>query len=50
MRPHLKLSYTKKYKTFGATEPADVKGILEEFLPAGEEPALPAGKLCFHMT
>lgn len=37
MRPHLSVSYGKKMKPFGDSEPTDIKGILEEggHLPKG---------------
>lgn len=33
MRPHLAISYNKKFKAVGDTEPTDVKAVLEEYLP-----------------
>ncbi|KAL3419297.1 histone acetyl transferase HAT1 [Phlyctema vagabunda] len=33
MRPSLQVTYNKKFKTIGETEPTDVKAVLEEYLP-----------------
>ncbi|KAH8594859.1 acyl-CoA N-acyltransferase [Bisporella sp. PMI_857] len=33
MRPGLQITYTKKFKAVGDTEPTDLKAALEEFLP-----------------
>ncbi|CZR69772.1 related to histone acetyltransferase subunit HAT1 [Phialocephala subalpina] len=33
MRPHLQITYDKKFRTVGETEPLDVKAVLEPYLP-----------------
>jgi histone acetyltransferase 1 len=30
MRPHLDIKYSRKFKAIGATEPTDIKAILQE--------------------
>lgn len=37
MRPHLKTTYSKKFRSLGDVEPTDIEGILEEgkHLPRG---------------
>ncbi len=40
MRPNLHISYSKKFKSVGDTEPTDIEGILKEFLPEGESHTL----------
>lgn len=35
MRPNLAVAYTKKFKSTGETEAADVTGVLRVFLPEG---------------
>ena len=34
MRPHVKISYAKKFDAIGDTEPTDIEGTLREVLPA----------------
>lgn len=36
MRPSLQILYSKKFKPVGETEPADLNGLLEEYLPKSE--------------
>jgi histone acetyltransferase 1 len=36
MRPGLQITYSKKFKTVGETNPTDLKPILEEFIPKSE--------------
>jgi histone acetyltransferase 1 len=36
MRPHLKVAYSKKFRSIGETEPTDIEGLLREILPSGE--------------
>ena len=45
MRPQLQVLYTKKFKAVGETEPTDVNGILEEYLPK----SLSSYSFCFSM-
>jgi histone acetyltransferase 1 len=35
MRPHLKVSYQKRFAAIGETEPADITAILRNHLPQG---------------
>ncbi len=35
MRPNLQVSYSKKFKAIGDTEPTDINAILKDFLPEG---------------
>jgi len=36
MRPHLHVSYAKKFRSIGDTEPSDINALLENSLPEGE--------------
>lgn len=45
MRPNLQVSYSKKFKAVGDTEPTDIQEALEGFLPAGKAPWCLFGEL-----
>jgi len=36
MRPGLQITYTKKFKSVGETQPTDLKELLQPFLPKSE--------------
>lgn len=36
MRPNVQITFDKKFKAIGETEPADIKAILQDHLPPGE--------------
>ena len=35
MRPNLNISFGKKFRSIGDTEPADIPALLKDFLPEG---------------
>ena len=37
MRPGLQITYNKRFKSVGETEPTDLKAILESYLPKSTE-------------
>lgn len=37
MRPGLQITYSKKFKAIGDTEPTDLKSIFEDYLPKSED-------------
>lgn len=37
MRPNLQVSYARKFKSIGDTEPTDINAILKDFLPEGNK-------------